>query len=152
MLGGNYVGQGVTVSDVRRAYDAFLSRAATSAQAAASASDARATQLAQVDNLFADSDVGLGAAIDSVFRQVQSLSQQPGDPAARQALLSAANQLVARFSDTGARLQEYRNNTDTQVRMQVDTVNRYATQIATLNDQIALARGAGRDPNDLLDQ
>src|SRR5262245_21126797 len=127
MIGGNYVGQGVAVSDVRRSYDAFLSRAATSAQAAASASDARATQLAQVDNLFADAETGLGSAIDAFFQKVQGLTQAPADPAARQALLSAGNQLVARFGDTGARLQEFRNNTDSQIRLEVDAVTRYAS-------------------------
>src|SRR5262252_7382343 len=152
MIGGNYVGQGVTVADVRRSYDAFLNRAATSATASSSAADARATQLAQVDNLFADPSTGLGAAIDSFFQQVQSVAQQPADPAARQALLSAGNQLVARFSDAGTSLQQFRSNTDTQIGLQVDAVNRYSSQIATLNNQIALAQGSGHQPNDLLDQ
>jgi flagellar hook-associated protein 1 FlgK len=152
MIGGNYVGQGVTVADVRRSYDAFLNRAATSATASSSSADARATQLAQVDNLFSDPTTGIGAAIDSFFQQVQAVSQQPGDPAARQALLSAGNQLVARFNDAGTSLQQFRSDTDTQIGLQIDAVNRYASQIATLNNQIALAQGSGHQPNDLLDQ
>jgi flagellar hook-associated protein 1 FlgK len=117
MIGGNYVGQGVAVSDVQRVYNAFLISAANSAQAASSAADARSAQLAQVDNLFADAQTGIGASIDAFFQQVQSLSQQPADPASRQALLSAANQLAGRFADTGARLQEFRANTDTQINL-----------------------------------
>jgi flagellar hook-associated protein 1 len=152
MIGGNYVGQGVGVSDVARAYNAFLNKAANSAQAAASSADARSTQLDQLNNLFANAQTGVGASLDTFFQQVQALSQQPGDPAARQALLSSANQLAARFSDTGARLQEFRANTDTQINLEIDKVNRYASQIASLNSQIALAQGSGRQPNDLLDQ
>jgi flagellar hook-associated protein 1 FlgK len=152
MIGGNYVGQGVAVSDVQRVYNAFLISAANSAQAASSAADARSAQLAQVDNLFADAQTGIGSSIDAFFQQVQSLSQQPADPASRQALLSAANQLAGRFADTGARLQEFRANTDTQINLEIDSVNRYASQVATLNNQIALAQGSGHQPNDLLDQ
>jgi len=152
MIGGNYLGQGVAVTDVKREYSAFLSASATSAQAAASSADARSTQLAQVSNLFSDSTSGIGASIDSFFQQVQALTQNPSDPAARQSLLSAGNQLAQSFSDTAATLDQYRTDTIGQINQAVNSVNQYAQQIATLNNQIALARGTGRNPNDLLDQ
>jgi flagellar hook-associated protein 1 FlgK len=152
MIGGNYVGQGVAVTDVRRAYNGFLTQAAHGAQSSATAADSRSLQLSQVANLFADAETGIGPAIDQFFQQVQSLSQRPADPAARQALLASASQLAARFSDTGDRLQEFRASTDTQIRLEIDAVNRTAREIASLNDQIALARGTGREPNDLLDR
>ncbi|GAB4475921.1 MAG: flagellar hook-associated protein FlgK [Burkholderiaceae bacterium] len=151
-LGGNYVGQGVAVTDVRRVYNDFLAQQAHQAQAAASQSDTRYVQLAQVSNLFADPTTGVGATIDQFFRAVQDLTQRPADGATRQALLSAANLMAARFNDVGDRLQAFRNGVDRQLRLEIDTVNRTALEIADLNDKIALARGAGRAPNDLLDR
>lgn len=151
-LGGNYVGQGVAVADVRRVYSDFLAQQAHQAQAAASQSDTRYLQLVQVSNLFADPTTGVGSTIDQFFRAVQDLTQRPADPATRQALLSAANLMAARFNDVGDRLQEFRNGTDQQLRLEIDAVNRAAREIAELNDKIALARGAGRSPNDLLDR
>lgn len=151
-LGGNYVGQGVAVTDVRRVYSDFLAQQAHQAQAAASQSDTRYLQLVQVSNLFADPTTGVGSTIDQFFRAVQDLTQRPADPATRQALLSAANLMAARFNDVGDRLQEFRHGTDQQLRLEIDAVNRAAREIAELNDKIALARGAGRSPNDLLDR
>ena len=152
MLGGNYVGQGVAVAEVRRVYSDFLAQQAHQAQAAASQSESRYLRLAQLSNLFADPSTGVGGTIDQFFRAVQDVTQRPADPAARQALLSAANLMAARFNDVGDRLQEYRNGTDQQLRLEIDAVNRTAREIADLNDKIALARGAGRSPNDLLDR
>ncbi len=151
-LGGNYVGQGVAVAEVRRVYNDFLAQQAHQAQAAASQSDTRYLQLAQVANLFADPTTGVGATIDQFFRAVQDLAQRPADAAARQALLSAANLMAVRFNDVGDRLQDFRNSTDQQLRLEVEAVHRAAREIAELNDKIALARGAGRLPNDLLDR
>jgi flagellar hook-associated protein 1 FlgK len=152
LLGGNYIGQGVAVTDIRRVYNDFLTQAAHQAQAQSSQADARYLQLSQVANLFADPETGVGAAVDQFFRAVQDLTQRPADPAARQALLSAANMMTARFNDVGERLQEFRQNTDQQVRLEIDAVNRTTREIAELNDRIALAQGAGRSANDLLDR
>lgn len=151
-LGGNYVGQGVAVADVRRVYSDFLAQQAHQAQASASQAETHHLQLAQVANLFADPTTGIGGTIDQFFRAVQDLTQRPADPAARQALLSAANLMATRFNDVGDRLQEFRDGADRQLRLEIDAVNRTAREIAELNDKIALARGAGRLPNDLLDR
>ncbi len=150
-IGGTYLGQGVSVADVRRVYSEFLTQQAHQAQAQASGATMRHQQLAQVTNLFADPTTGIGSAIDSFFRSVQDLTQRPADPAARQALLSAAKLMTSRFNDVGGRLQEMRNGTDRQLRLELDTVNLATREIAKLNNQIALAIGAGSTPNDLLD-
>src|ERR1700758_941245 len=52
-LSGSYVGQGVTVASITRAYDQLLTQQVDLAQAGSSQADTRATLLGQVNNLFA---------------------------------------------------------------------------------------------------
>jgi flagellar hook-associated protein 1 FlgK len=151
-LGGNYLGQGVAVADVRRVYNDFLTSQAHQAQAASSAADTRYLQLTQVANLFTDPTTGIGANIDAFFRSVQDLTQRPGDASVRQAVISSGNLLTQRFNDVGARLQDFRDATERQLRLEADSVNRLAAEVADLNNKIALARGNGRSPNDLMDR
>lgn len=151
-VGGNYVGQGVAVGDVRRTYNDFLTGQAHQSTSASAQADTRSTQLAQVAGLFNNQSTGIGAAIDNFFAAVQDLTQRPGDAAARQQMVSAGNLLAQRFNDVGSRLQEMRTGTDRQLRLEADAVNRSTQEIAVLNDKIALARGNGASPNDLLDR
>ncbi len=150
--GSTYLGQGVAVADVKRVYNAFLIQQANQATALASATDVRYQQLSQLQATFSDSSSGVGATIDQFFRAMQELTQRPADPSARQALLSAANQMAMRFNDAGNRIQEFRNTTDRQLQAEIGNVNRATEEVAQLNDKITLAVGSGLSPNDLLDQ
>lgn len=151
-LGGNYVGQGVAVTEVRRVYSDFLTQQAHAAQAASGEANVRYGSLAQVANQFSDPITGVGATIDQFFQQIQDLSQRAADPSTRQALLSSANLMAQRFNDVGDRLQEFRVSADAQIRREVEAVGRLAEEVAQLNDRISLAQGAGLSPNDLLDR
>lgn len=151
-LAGSYLGQGVEVEAVRRVYSEFLTQQAHQAQANAAGADTRYAQLAQVSSLFADPTTGIGVSVDAFFAAIQDLTQRPGDAAARQALIGAATQLSARFNDVGGQLQEMRDGTDRQLRLELDKINQVAGEIADLNSSIALAQGAGMAPNALLDQ
>jgi flagellar hook-associated protein 1 FlgK len=151
-VGSGFVGRGVMVADVRRVYNDFLTSQAHQAQAGAAQSQTRSLQLAQVAALFADPESGIGANIDGFFRALQDLTQRPGDVAVRQNALSAGRLLADRFADVGARLQEMRNSTQRQLRLEADSVNRLTVEVADLNEKISLARGNGRVPNDLMDR
>jgi flagellar hook-associated protein 1 FlgK len=151
-LSGNYIGQGVAVASVTRAYNELLTRQVDSAQAAASQTGTRATLLNQVNNLFASTTSGLGAAVNQFFSQVQTLTQQPSNVAVRQSMLSSAQQMAASFNDAYGQLQQMQQSANQQIGQEISTVNSTTKQIAKLNDQIALATAAGGSPNDLLDQ
>lgn len=151
-LGGQYVGQGSQIVDVRRVYNDFLTSQVHAANATANHSSVYYQNVARLSQYFSSGETSVGASVDETFKTLQSLAQRPGDSASRQAMLAAAKQMAGRFNELATQVADMRNGAEKQLGQEVEKVNRLTVQIADLNDRIALARGAGRSPNDLLDQ
>jgi flagellar hook-associated protein 1 FlgK len=151
--GNGFIGQGTTVNSVTRVYDGFLTKQILTAQTSASAYAAYGSEISQVDNVVGDSSSGLSPALASFFNGMQDLTANPSADASRQAVISGAQVLAARFNSLSETLNESRNSVNSQITSNVQTINSYATQIASLNAAINAAQGAtGQPPNDLLDQ
>jgi flagellar hook-associated protein 1 len=151
--GIGFVGNGVQVATVKRLFNDFLSNQVINAQTSKSSFEGFLNQIAQVDNLLADTNSGLSPALQDFFRGVQDLSSNPQSVASRQAVLSTADSLSARFQGLDNRLSEIRSGVNSQIDSSVVVVNSIADQIAKLNDQIAtLSSNATQQTNDLLDQ
>src|SRR5271169_1107950 len=69
--GSMYIGNGVAVDAIARVYSDFLGQQTNLAQANASQADSTAQLTGQINNMFADTTTGLGAAIDNFFTQIQ---------------------------------------------------------------------------------
>ncbi len=150
--GYGFVGSGTQVAQIKRYSDAFLDSQVRNAQASKSSLDSYYSQIAQIDNLLADPSAGLSPALQDFFKGVQDVASNPASIPSRQALLSAADSLAARFQGLNGRLDEIRDGVNTQITTNVNLINSYAQQIAQLNQDIALATTSPtRQPNDLLD-
>ena len=153
--GNGYVGQGVTVSTVRRVYSDYLTQSLRDSTASSAGAGSYASEISRVDGYLADSSSNLSSAQDSFFSAVQTVANNPSDSASRQTLLSTARTLATRFNDLSNRLQSQGADVDRQIDDVVTNVNTLAQQVATLNRSILTD---GRDPtnnqipNDLLDQ
>lgn len=150
-MGYGFVGSGTQVTDIKRFSDSFLNTQVRSAQAASSALDTYGTQIGQIDNMLADSTSGLSPALQDFFKSVQDVSASAGSTTSRQAFLSSADALAARFQSMNDQLDGLRNGVNTQITTNVAEINSYATQIAQLNDQIGNLSSSGHLPNDLMD-
>jgi flagellar hook-associated protein 1 FlgK len=152
-IGGSFVGSGTQVTDIRRYADAFLTNQVRTATSNTSSLNAFAAQISQVDNLLGDTASGLSPAMQDFFKSVQDVSSNPASTASRQALLSGAEALTARFQGLNSRMAEIREGVDGQIEAKVTLINSYGKQIADLNEQIASASAAGQGmPNELLDE
>jgi flagellar hook-associated protein 1 len=151
--GYGFVGNGTKIAAIQRYSDQFLTTQVQNATASKSALDAFNNQISQVDNLLADTSSGLSPALQDFFKGVQDVSSNPSSVASRQALLSTADSLAARFQGLNGRLDEIRQGVDSQIVSNVTVINSIATQIAGLNEQIGvLSNNDQSPPNDLLDQ
>jgi flagellar hook-associated protein 1 len=95
--GSGYVGQGAQVETIRRLYSTFLDSQTLSASSQSQFFDTYYSAIKQIDNILADPNAGLSPAVQDFFKGVNTVANDPASVPARQALLSGAEALVARF-------------------------------------------------------
>ena len=151
---GVYIGNGVDVTSVGRAYDQFAVNQLRAGNGVLSQQTAFLNISNQVDNLLSGSSNGISAGITSFFNAWQTLSGDPTSASNRAQILSQAQGLAASISQAAAQLDTLQGNINTQITATVGSINSLAASIAKLNDQIstATAQSGGQQPNDLLDQ
>jgi flagellar hook-associated protein 1 FlgK len=151
--GAGFLGQGVQVDTVRRAYDQNLETQLTQSQSQASYYTTYHNQLSQIDNIVADTAAGVSPALQDFFSAVQGVAAQPASTPARQSMQSAGQSLTARFNALAAHFDEIRSGINSQLNSSVNQINTLAQQIATLNGRILVVQqNPVQPPNDLLDQ
>lgn len=151
---GNYIGNGVNVSNVTRTYDQFISNNIRTSASALGDADRFQTMTKQVDNLMANPETGMANSMKSFFTAVNGVASDPTSIPARQIMVTQANTLTTQFSSVSAQLENLRSQNNAYMQTNVDTINNYTQSIADLNNKIAaVTKGGGTQfPNELLDQ
>lgn len=150
--GAGYFGRGVEVSTVRRQYDEFLSGQVNQAQSSLSAYTASAGQLDSIDQMLADTTTSVLPALNNFFSAAQQVSSYPSSLAVRQSMVAAAQNVVNRFNNIGARISNLNDQTNQQLVTGATSLNSYAQQMVEINQQINRSAISNQAPNDLLDK
>ena len=150
--GDGFVGRGVAVTTIQRAYDDLIANQQQSASSSYSRLDTFATRAQTLSNLFADSTTGLSASLQKFTNALQGVSNAPTSTSARQVLLSEADGLRQRLQTYDNRLSEIGNEVNASIKSEAITISNLSAGIAQLNQQIVNAQNSiGQPPNDLLD-
>ncbi len=151
--GAGFIGSGVKVSTVRRVYDSLLADQLRSAVTTHNHLDAMHSLGGQLDSLLANPETGLSPSLQSFFSSVQDAAGNPASLPARQAMLGESEGLVRHFQSLDTQLRRFEDDINGRLQQVTTDVNRLASSIAAINDEIVLAQGrTGQPPNDLLDQ
>ena len=154
LTGAGFLGQGARVETVRRIYNQFLTAQVMEAQTQSAEYSIYADQIGALDNLLADSQAGLSPTMSDFFSALQSVSSSPTSLASRQAAISSAQSMTARFNALDLRLDQIREGINGEISGTVTQINELASQVARYNDQIVVAQsttGSTRLANDMLD-
>jgi flagellar hook-associated protein 1 FlgK len=152
--GAGYFGNGVGVESVRSLYSQFLDNEVLLSQTQVSKYESFTSGATQIDKMLGDSGSGLSTALDSFFSAVSELANDPTSGVARQVVLSAGSNLAGRINTLDSQLRNFVTSSNSEIVSIVGQVNLYASQIASLNNEIARTEAAngGQPANDLRDQ
>jgi flagellar hook-associated protein 1 FlgK len=147
------VGAGVTVSTVERLRNTALDHRSYTEHANSSYLNEKAGAYGLMEDVFAEpSDTALQARMQDMWDGWNAVATNPDKAAPKSALMEQATTVAATLNDASKAL----NNQFESVRAGLDTyvgdVNKSAESVAKLNKEIVVAKAAGLQANELMDQ
>lgn len=147
---------GVSVDEITRAYDRFVTTQVNVASSNLRSTQAQADLLGHIEALVNDLDTptaGLSAALSKLFQDFHTLAQRPQGLAERQVVLQQGETVADAFQQLAQGLQTLRQERNAAFGDEVAAVNRLTTQLAELNVQIQQREVDPKNPaNTLHDQ
>lgn len=148
--GVGYIGNGVETAAITRQYDQFISSQVRASQSITAELQAYYDGATQLDEMVADSEVGIQPSLQSFFDALQGLADDPASTSSRQLALAEAQSMIERFQYFDQQFEATRSTLNDQIAASVTEINRLAQDIASINSDINNAYGS--TPNDLLDK
>ena len=151
--GSGWIGSGVEIATVERSYDEFQAAQVRTSRSAVGEAEVYSTYAHQLDDLYADPEIGLDPVLQRYFNALNGVANDPASIPAREVLLAEAEALADRFHFLARRGGEIAAGVNKDVSSTVADINTLAKGIAELNQVITESGGmSSQPPNDLLDQ
>lgn len=156
--GTGMVGTGSEVYAVKRIRDDFLDFKYWSENLSYGEWETKKNALSEIEAVFGepamyeDADSGFSKVFGDFYEAVDDVSEMPEDETARMLVRQTANTLCQYLNSTATRFQQLREENNYGVKVTVDQINSYASQIRDINRQIYMAELDGNDANDLRDR
>ncbi len=146
-------GGGVSVDGVVRVQDRLLGAQVETSAGRQGHAAARHDLLAQLEGIIGDlGENGVGGAISRLFASFSQLASTPGDGAARDEVLAAADQVSSVFNQAATRLDELAAGVDNSIEAGVTQASEMLAEVAELNGRILHIEASGGNAAELRDR
>ena len=146
------IGSGVSLTSITSVRDQLLGLRIQQQTSEQSSASAQSGLLVSIQPYFSPSSANIGSELSSFFTSLSALSTAPSNMAARQTVISNAQDVVNAFQTTSAGLTSSQSRLNTQVASDVSIINTLSAQIASLNTQINQQSGQGQNGGTATDQ
>ena len=152
--GGNYVGTGTYVADISRLYDQFAYREQVINQSNLGAANASNTSLTQLNGLLDSAGGAITGSIEQFYQSINSIADNPSDPALRDIAINQANTLATNFNNLNDSFDRIEASTNSEIEEIAKQISDLSTELANINGRILHTNSPGQpgQPNDLLDE
>ncbi len=147
-----YIGTGVRVDGIRRAYDEFLEQNLRNSTSDLNTQQPMVDFANRIIDIMGSDSIGLPPALDQFFETARLLSTDPSSNILRAQFLRDADSLAGRFRELSAQITTIDTETRESTNDTLDKINTLTKQIAVLNKQMSREVTVERQSPELLDQ
>ena len=139
---------GARIAYVRRNADRMLELEILRQRSALGSTEQELNILETVENTFGQLNAqDLGAAMNEFFDSLTELGAQPDSQALQDQAVWLADSVAGKFRDLGTLLSDLQEQVRVQIQQSVEQLNRLASEVATLNSDVANAVAHGGTGN-----
>jgi flagellar hook-associated protein 1 FlgK len=95
---------------------------------------------------------GIRSLVDNFWNAFQEVISDPTNTASKAEVVSRAQQMVSQMKDLYGRLEQLREDIDSEIVQRVSEINQMIKRLADLNNKIRIGMTLKSPPNDLLDE
>ena len=152
-IANKQTGLGVTYSRVKQVRDYFLDKTYRKESGRSMFYEVSTEVMEEVESQLGElNGEAFQTTMTDFWTAIQELSKDPSSSVTQGLIVQRASEFVQRASAVYDGLSSYQDNLNTQIKQNVDKINKYGNQLLTLNDQIrAVESGGIEHANDLRD-
>ena len=147
-----FIGTGARLEGVSRAYDEFVETSLRNSGSDLATQEPLIQYANRIVDLMGSQTSGLSNALDQFFATASNLSADPASSVQRDMFLRDADILASRFREIAGHLGDVQEETQSNIKLQVTTINTLSQQLATVNSKLGSKLSLDKQPPGLLDQ
>ena len=150
--GGNYVGTGTYVEDIRRVYDQFSYKEQLLTQTSLSHASSLDVDLGQLDEVMTFSGNAVNDSLNEFYKAINSITDNPSDLGLREMAISQAEILSTDFNSLNQNFDQMVKSTNGEIEEIANYMSQISREIGSINEQILHTQNSvAGQANDLLD-